>query len=112
MKNEQTIAIIKDIANKNITPTEQRAIEKAIAALQYCEGLMYYIEENKFHDPLDIKEKIKGYINNLNIEVKSANQCIEMNGEDAPDVNNMFLARIHTLTKCKEDLQNILNEVI
>ena len=23
----------------------------------------------------------------------------------------MFLARIHTLTKCKEDLQNILNEV-
>ena len=57
------------------------------------------------------KEKIKEYINNLNIEVKSANQCIEINGEDAPDVNNMFLARIHTLTKCKEDLQNILNEV-
>lgn len=73
--------------------------------------MTYYIEENEFHDPLDIKEKIKEYINNLNIEVQSANQCIEINGEDAPNVNNMFLARIHTLTKCKEDLQNILNEV-
>lgn len=111
LKNRQTITIIENISKQHTSPAEQRAFEKAIAALQYCEGLTYYIEENKFHDPLDIKEKIKEYINNLNIEVKNANQCIEMNGEDAPNVNNMFLARIHTLTKCKEDLQNILNEV-
>ena len=111
MKNRQTITIIENISKQHTSPAEQRAFEKAIAGLRYCEGLTYYIEENEFHDPLDIKEKIKEYINNLNMEVKSANHCIEINGEDAPDVNNMFLARIHTLTKCKEDLQNILNEV-
>lgn len=111
MKNRQAIAIIEDISKQYTSSAEQRAFEKAIAGLRYCEGLTYYIEENKFYDPLDIKEKIKEYINNLNIEVKRANQCIEMNGEDAPDVNNMFFVRIHTLIRCKEALQNILNEV-
>ena len=39
MKNEQTIAIIKDIANKHITPAEQRAIEKAIDLVSSYTGL-------------------------------------------------------------------------
>ena len=49
MKNEQTIAIIKDIANKHTTPTEQRAIEKVIAALEIdrCEDeLQKYYKSN------------------------------------------------------------------
>ena len=58
MKNEQAVAIIKDIANKHITPAEQRAIEKAIAALQYCGNLTYYTETKRFGDKPDMREKV------------------------------------------------------
>ena len=48
MTNRQTINIIKD-ASKNCTNVaQQRAFEKAVAALEYCSKLTYYIEEKKF----------------------------------------------------------------
>ena len=62
LKNRQTITIIENISKQHTIPAGQRAFKKAIAGLRYCEGLTYYIEENKFHDPLDIKEKIKGEV--------------------------------------------------
>lgn len=47
MKNRMTIDIIRDISKEYSNPTEQRAFDKAIAALEYCEkqGLTYYTEE-------------------------------------------------------------------
>ena len=76
MKNEQTIAIIKDIANKNITPTEQRAIEKAIAALQYCGNLTYYTETKRFGDKPDMREKIKEKIKKYTRKIGKAGLVI------------------------------------
>ena len=69
MKNEQTLAIIKDIANKHTIPAEQRAIEKAIAALQYCGNLTYYTETKRFGVKPDMREKIKEYIGELDTEI-------------------------------------------
>ena len=51
MKNEMTIKIIEDISKQHNTPTEQRAFDKAIAALRYCEehGITYYVEGKYFN---------------------------------------------------------------
>ena len=50
MKNEMTIKIIEDISKQHDAPAEQRAFDKAIAALRYCEehGLTYYVEGKYF----------------------------------------------------------------
>lgn len=50
MKNKMAIDIIRDISKEHINPTEQRAFDKAIAALEYCEkqGFTYYVEEKYF----------------------------------------------------------------
>ena len=51
MKNRMAIYIIRDISKEHTNPVEQRAFDKAIAALEYCEkqGLTYYTEE-KYYD--------------------------------------------------------------
>ena len=77
MRNEQTIAIIKDIANKHTTPAEQRAIEKVIAALQYSGNLTYYTETKRFGDRPDMREKIKEYISELNMEIDRLESDLE-----------------------------------
>lgn len=50
MKTKNTITIIKNISQEYDNPVEQRAFDKAIAALEYCEnqGLTYYIEGKYF----------------------------------------------------------------
>ena len=48
MKNKQAIEIIKDIAGQYNNPAEKRAFEKAVAALEYCKNLTYYIENKQF----------------------------------------------------------------
>lgn len=48
MKNKQAIEIIKDIARQHNNPAEKRAFEKAVAALEYCKNLTYYIENKQF----------------------------------------------------------------
>lgn len=48
MKNKQVIEIIKDIAGQHNNPAEKRAFEKAVAALEYCKNLTYYIENKQF----------------------------------------------------------------
>ena len=41
---------LNNISKEHINPTEQRAFDKAIAALEYCEkqGFTYYVEEKYF----------------------------------------------------------------
>ena len=55
MKNRMAIDIIRDISKEHTNPAEQRAFDKAVAALEYCEkqGLTYYIEE-KCYEEMDI----------------------------------------------------------
>ena len=48
MKNKQAIEIIKDIAGQHNNSAEKRAFEKAVAALEYCKNLTYYIENKQF----------------------------------------------------------------
>ena len=50
MKNRMVIDIMRDISKEHTNPAEQRAFDKAIAALEYCEkqGLTYYTEEKYF----------------------------------------------------------------
>ena len=50
MKNKMARQIIQDILQQHDNPAEKRALESAIAALEYCEkqGLTYYIEGKYF----------------------------------------------------------------
>ena len=68
LKNRQAIAIIEDISKQHTNPAEQRAFEKAIAALQYCGNLTYYTETKRFGNKPDTR-KIKEYIGELNAEI-------------------------------------------
>lgn len=65
MKNRQTIAIIENISKQHTSPAEQRAFEKAIAALQHCGNLTYYTETKRFGDKPNMREKIREYIGEL-----------------------------------------------
>ena len=50
MKNKMARQILQDILQQHDNPAEKRALESAIAALEYCEkqGLTYYIEGKYF----------------------------------------------------------------
>lgn len=109
LKNEQTIAIIKDIANKHTTPAEQRAIEKAIAALQYCGNLTYYTETKRFGDKPDIREKIKEYIGELNTEIDRLEVLLK--NTDSP-YDLQIKGRLNAIIEVKNDLLGRLEEVI
>lgn len=114
MKNEQTIAIIKDIANKHTTPAEQRAIEKAIAALQYCGNLTYYTETKRFGDKPDMREKIKEYIGELDTEIDRLESDLEKQmtyNAEACEVTETE-SRLNTIIEVKNDLLGRLEEVI
>ena len=114
MKNEQTIAIIKDIANKHITPAEQRAIEKAIAALQYCGNLTYYTETKRFGDKPDMREKIKEYIGELDTEIDRLESELEKQITYSVEACKVTAteSRLNTIIEVKNDLLGRLKEVI
>ena len=61
MKNRQAIAIIEDISKQHTNPAEQRAFEKAIAALQYCGNLTYYTETKRFGNKPDTRKNKRIY---------------------------------------------------
>ena len=50
MKTNETIKILEEISKQHNTPVEQRAFDKAVAALKYCEkqGLTYYTDGKYF----------------------------------------------------------------
>ena len=114
MKNEQTMAIIKDIANKHITPAEQRAIEKAIAALQYCSNLTYYTETKRFVDKPDMREKIKEYISELDMEIDRLESDLEKQMTYNVEACKVTAteSRLNAIIEVKNDLLGRLEEMI
>lgn len=84
----------------------EASIEANQAMQEPLEKLYHY--ENQ----LDIRIKIREYIEDLNMEIARIKQCIVDNGDDTPNTNNMLFAKIQTLTEVKNDLQNRLEEVI
>lgn len=114
MKNKQTIAIIKDIVNKHITPAEQRAIENVIAALQYCGNLTYYTETKRFGDKPDMREKIKEYIGELDTEIDRLESDLEKQMTYNVEVCKVITteSRLNAIIEVKNDLLGRLEEVI
>ena len=114
MKNRQAIAIIEDISKQHTSPAEQRAFEKAIAALQYCGNLTYYTETKRFGDKPDMREKIREYINELDTEIDRLESDLEKqmtyNVEACEVTENE--SRLNTIIEVKNDLLGRLEEVI
>lgn len=65
-----------------------------------------------FGDKPDMRDKVREYISELDTEIQRIKQCINDNGDDAPNVNNMLLVRVQALTEVRYNLQDRLDEVI
>lgn len=114
MKNRQAIAIIEDISKQHTSPAEQRAFEKAIAALQYCGNLTYYTETKRFGDKPDMREKIREYINELDTEIDRLESDLEKQmtyNVEACKVTETE-SRLNTIIEVKNDLLGRLEEVV
>lgn len=112
LKNRQAIAIIEDISKQHTSPAEQRAFEKAIAALQYCGNLTYYTETKRFGDKPDMREKIREYINELDMEIKRLENQLENHMNYEARMATEIESKLQTLIDVKNDLLGRLNEVI
>ena len=114
MKNRQTITIIENISKQHTSPAEQRAFEKAIAALQYCGNLTYYTETKRFGDKPDMREKIREYINELDTEIDRLESDLEKQmtyNVEACKVTETE-SRLNTIVEVKNDLLGRLEEVV
>lgn len=61
----------------------------------------------------DMREKVKEYISELNIEIDRCHKLAEQNMEDdSTTLAEMMLVRIQTLTEVKNDLQGRLEELM
>lgn len=114
LKNRQAIAIIEDISKQHTSPAEQRAIEKAIAALQYCGNLTYYTETKRFDDKPDMREKIREYINELDTEIDRLESDLEKQMTYNVEAYNVTAteSRLNAIIEVKNDLLGRLEEVI
>lgn len=101
MKNRQTITIIKNISKQHTSPAEQRAFEKAIAALQYCGNLTYYTETKRFCDKPDMRERIKEYIGELDTGIDKLENLLK--NTDSP-YDLQIKGRLNTIIEVKNDL--------
>ena len=114
LKNRQTITIIENISKQHTSPAEQRAFEKAIAALQYCGNLTYYTETKRFGDKPDMREKIREYINELDTEIDRLESDLEKQmtyNVEACKVTETE-SRLNTIVEVKNDLLGRLEEVV
>lgn len=59
----------------------------------------------------NIREKVKEYIAELKEEIKRVEKCIIDNGDNAPNTNNMLLARMQTLQEVIYDLEGRIEEL-
>lgn len=109
MKNRQAITIIEDISKQHTNPAEQRAFEKAIAALQYCDNLTYYTETKRFGNKPDMREKIKEYIGELDTEIDRLEDLLK--NTDSP-YDLQIKGRLNAIIEIKNDLLGRVNEVI
>lgn len=114
MKNRQTITIIENISKQHTNPAEQRAFEKAIAALRYCGNLTYYTETKRFGNKPDMREKIKEYIGELDAEIGRLESDLEKqmtyNVEACRATETE--SRLNTIIEVKNDLLGRLEEVV
>lgn len=101
LKNRQAIAIIEDISKQHTSPAEQRAFEKAIAALQYCGNLTYYTETKRFGDKPDMRERIKEYIGELDTGIDKLENLLK--NTDSP-YDLQIKGRLNTIIEVKNDL--------
>ena len=109
LKNRQAITIIEDISKQHTNPAEQRAFEKAIAALQYCDNLTYYTETKRFGNKPDMREKIKEYIGELDTEIDRLEDLLK--NTDSP-YDLQIKGRLNAIIEIKNDLLGRVNEVI
>lgn len=109
MKNRQAIAIIEDISKQHTSPAEQRAFEEAIAALQYCDNLTYYMKTKRFGNKPDMREKIKEYISELDTEIDRVEDLLK--NTDSP-YDLQIKGRLNAIIEIKNDLLGRLDEVI
>ena len=109
LKNRQAITIIEDISKQHTNPAEQRAFEKAIAALQYCDNLTYYTETKRFGNKPDMREKIKEYIGELDTEIDRLEDLLK--NTDSP-YDLQIKGRLNAIIEVKNDLLGRLEEVI
>jgi len=114
LKNRQAITIIENISKQHTSPAEQRAFEKAIAALRYCGNLTYYTETKRFGDKLDMREKIREYIGELDTEIDRLESDLEKQmtyNVEACKVTETE-SRLSTIIEVKNDLLGRLEEVV
>lgn len=109
LKNRQTIAIIENISRQHTSPAEQRAFEKAIAALRYCGNLTYYTETKRFGDKPDMREKIREYISELDTEIDRLEDLLK--NTDSP-YDLQIKGRLNVIIEVKNDILGRLEEVI
>ena len=109
LKNRQAITIIEDISKQHTNPAEQRAFEKAIAALQYCDNLTYYTETKRFGNKPDMREKIKEYIGELDTEIDRLEDLLK--NTDSP-YDLQIKGRLNAIIEIKNDLLGRVDEVI
>ena len=112
LKNRQTITIIENISKQHTSPAEQRAFEKAIAALRYCGNLTYYTETKRFGNKPDMREKIKEYIGEIDMEIKRLENQLENHMNYEAHMVTEIESKLQTLIDVKNDLLGRLNEVI
>lgn len=112
LKNRQTITIIENISKQHTSPAEQRAFEKAIAALRYCGNLTYYTETKRFGNKPDMREKIKEYIGEIDMEIKRLENQLENHMNYEARMVTEIESKLQTLIDVKNDLLGRLNEVI
>ena len=78
---------------------------------QDAEDRLNYLEEKE--QLPDMREKVKEYISELDVEIDRCHKLAEQNIQDeSTNLAEMMLVRVQTLTEIKNDLQGRLNELI
>ena len=67
----------------------------------------------KYENQPDMREKVREYISELEVEIKRCTKIAEQNmNDDATTLAEMMFARMQTLTEVKNDLQSRLEELV
>lgn len=89
----------------------------------YCYGEASFEANQAMQEPLeklynyenqpDMREKVREYISELDVEIKRCTKIAEQNMEDdATTLAEMMFARMQTLMEVKDDLQGRLEELV
>ena len=89
----------------------------------YCYGEASFESNQAMQEPLeklykyenqpDMREKVREYISELDVEIKRCKKIAKQNMEDdATTLAEMMFARMQTLMEVKDDLQGRLEELV